>query len=141
MFALCRAWCQLFASAACHNVQNSATMAVSWLLCRGCKGMTYKAETNTKITAFLDEGSPIPGVIEPIVFTHINPKIGGDAQLLIKKEKGIIVTSDAVQSYDQQDLRLSKLDNNAFARVIMAMMGFKGRANTVPLFFKVRHEC
>lgn len=103
----------------------------------GIEGWTW-ANGTIKPDKDLEKESPYPDVMQAVVGkAGFADKIKGDAVMLLKMEKGILIGSDAVQSYGEEDLKLSAHKPNWMGGMIMWLFGFKGRAVCPKLFFNI----
>uniref|UniRef100_A0A7R9Z1L1 Metallo-beta-lactamase domain-containing protein n=1 Tax=Chlamydomonas euryale TaxID=1486919 RepID=A0A7R9Z1L1_9CHLO len=107
------------------------------------EGMGWSKEAGLKAEKVLGkDGAPFPELIEPVIMSKDYLKVPGDASLIVKKQKGILVASDSIMCYGnrKQDLKLSNQQDSLMAKPVLWMMGFSGRIITPPLFFK-HHSC
>jgi len=86
-----------------------------------------------------EDGAPFPEIVTPLIFSSIKEEIKGDASLIVASgDTKVLVASDSVMCYGKHkdDTKLSTLSNSLLGKVALWMLGFAGRVNTVPEYFK-----
>ncbi|KAG1668154.1 hypothetical protein FOA52_005146 [Chlamydomonas sp. UWO 241] len=108
------------------------------------EGMEWAAGSEVKVDKVLGkDGAPFPDFIEAIVMGGCKKELKGDTCLLVKREKGILVSSDTVQCYGDKSCKgnkLSKLETSLLGKTVMAVVDLSGKIATLPMYMKI-HSC